>query len=125
MERELTTEKFFNIRYLEWLPERTGLLLTASKTPDRNYYIWQVSSASGNAAPLTKDSESYSVLNIDREAKLLVSTQVEEDFRLRYFQLDHPAAAEELTDARTVSFLAERKNNFLVLNVGKPGDLDR
>jgi DNA-binding winged helix-turn-helix (wHTH) protein/Tol biopolymer transport system component len=84
-ERELTTEKFFNIRNLAWLPDQSGLLLTASRIPNRTFRIWYVSADSGDVEPLTGDSESYSVLSLDKEARRLVSTKVTQDFHLRVF----------------------------------------
>ena len=42
-EREFTTEKFFNIKSLEWLPGGKNLFFTASRNPDKNFRIWQIS----------------------------------------------------------------------------------
>ena len=80
-ERLLTPEIFFNIAYIAWLPDQSGLLLTAMQLPDRNYSIWNVST-SGVGSKLTSDSETYSRLSLDAEGRILVSTKVEPDFRL-------------------------------------------
>ena len=111
-ERELTAQKFFNIKSLAWLPDKNGLLLTASKIPIKNSLIWRVSAATGEVEPLTKDSESYSALSLDKEASRLVSTQVKQDFRLHLFQMENPAAGRVLADATTVAFAPNGKIIF-------------
>lgn len=103
-ERNLTPEKFFNIKSLAWLPDRSGLLLTASKIPNKSFRIWQVSADMDKAQPLTKDSEMYSALSLDREARRLVTTQVKQDFRLLLFSTANPSDVRTLTDAVSVAF---------------------
>ncbi len=50
-ERELTAEKFFNIKSIERLPGGTELLLTASRIPNKHFRIWRISIVSGTAEP--------------------------------------------------------------------------
>jgi Tol biopolymer transport system component/DNA-binding winged helix-turn-helix (wHTH) protein len=111
-ERELTKEKFFNIKSLAWLPDRTGLLVTASRIPNKNFRIWRVSAATGEVEALTRDSETYSGLSMDREARVLLSTEVKSDFRLNLYQLDSPSRNRVLTDAVRVSFAPNGKIVF-------------
>src|SRR5688572_8778172 len=101
-ERELTAEKFFNIKHLAWLPDGSGLLITARKSTEINFRIWQVSTDSGEALPLTKDSESYSALSLDREAVRLVSAQTKQDFHLHLVNLENPSSNRLLANASTV-----------------------
>lgn len=103
-ERELTDQKFFNIKSLEWLPNQNELLITASRIPDKTFRIWQVSAANGVVMPLTKDSESYSALSLDKSATMLISTQVTRDFHLRLFSTDVPTEKRDVADAMTVGF---------------------
>lgn len=117
-ERELTAEKFFNIWGLAWLPDRSGLLLTASRVPNKHFRIWQISTASGEAAPLTKDSETYSKLSLDKEANLMVATQVKQDFRLHLINLENPPVNRVLADASSVAFAPDGKIIFSSLMTG-------
>lgn len=110
-ERSLTPEKFFNIKSLAWLPGRNGVLLTASRIPTKNFRIWGVSAA-GEVRPLTKDSETYSGLSLDREARRLVTTQVRQDLRLGLFATDNPAARRTLADAVSLTFSRRGKLVF-------------
>jgi Tol biopolymer transport system component len=117
-ERKLTNEKFFNIKYLEWLPDKSGLLITASKVPNKNYRIWQVTGATGEVVPITKDSESHSILSIDKEATKIVSTQVKQDFRVRLISRDNPSASRVLADGSTVAHAPDGKIYFTSIMSG-------
>lgn len=108
-ERELTKLKFFNINSLSWLPDKSGLLLTARINTDNNFRIWLVSKADGSSSPLTKDSESYSALSLDKEANRLVSSQVKPEFNLRLFSLENPQNKRIVTNARGVSLASNGK----------------
>lgn len=111
-ERALTGEKFFNIRSMAWLPGGKGLLFTASRNSMRNYRIWQLSRVSGEVLPLTKDSESYSHLSLDGQSRVLVSTQVKEDFRLKAFEMEAPSTDRILANAGSVSYAAKGRIVF-------------
>ena len=111
-ERKLTDEKFFDIKNLAWLPGKRGLLITASRFPNKNFRIWQVSAGSGEATALTKDSESYAVLNMDKEASAIVSTRFKEDFRIKLIPPENPSAATTLTNASAASFAPDGKIYF-------------
>ena len=103
-ERDLTSQRFFNIRNIAWLPGGRGLLFTASRLSPKNYRIWQLSRDSGEAVPLTKDSESYSHLSLDNRSNILVSTQVKEDFQLQVFQMEDPSVNRILAAAGSVAY---------------------
>ncbi len=103
-ERKLTEEKFFNIKNLVWLPNGNNLLMTASRIPNKNFLIWQVSRNSGEIKPLTKDSETYSSLSLDEAGRTLISTQVKRDFQIQVFQMDNSSVKSFLTDGESVEF---------------------
>jgi eukaryotic-like serine/threonine-protein kinase len=111
-ERELSPEKFFNIKHLAWLPNQSGLLATASRIPNRHFRVWQISAATGEAQPLTKDSENYSVLSLDSQATALATTQIKEDFRLLLFQMADPGIRHALAEATKISFVPDGKILF-------------
>lgn len=117
-EREFSGEKFFNIKSLAWLPSKSGLLITASRIPNKNFLIWQVSATSA-AVPLTKDAEVYSALSLDKNASVLVSTQIKQDFRLHLYQAEYSLAAPRvLADAETIAFTPSGSIIFSSLMTG-------
>ena len=118
-ERELTPQKFFNIGYIAWLPDQSGFLLTGMQLPDRNFRIWHVIGSTGEAVRLTSDSETYSRLSLDSSGRILVSTQVEPDFRLMMFQTDNPTAPPQVIgNAHTAVFGPDGRVYFSSLRTG-------
>lgn len=111
-ERDITQEKFFNIKGLAWLPDQTGMLVTASRIPNKYFRIWRVSEVSGDAEPLTKDAETYSVLSLDKAADRLVATQLKQDFKLYSFALDTPAERKLLADATSSTYSSDGRIFF-------------
>ncbi|HEY8562678.1 MAG TPA: DUF5050 domain-containing protein, partial [Pyrinomonadaceae bacterium] len=111
-ERELTKERFFNIGRIEWLPGELGWLITASRNPNRNSGIWQISADTGEAVVLTKDSEVYNALSLDQKATKIVTTLVKKDFRLRLVDAENQVDKRLLTDAGDAAFAPDGKIYF-------------
>jgi len=113
VERMITPERFFNIKHIGWLPNQRGLLLTARKHPDTNFRIWQVSTATGETAPLTHDSDDYAALSLNRDGSVLVATKNRADYRLNVFGSESPAGLPRvLAEASSVGYAANGKIIF-------------
>lgn len=110
-EREITPEKFFNIKSLTRLPDSGDLLVTASKASVNRFRIWQIT-AGGEAIPLTNDSETYAELSLDKTASRLVSTQIRSDYRLHLFETENPQTSRILADAAGIDFAPNGKILF-------------
>jgi Tol biopolymer transport system component/DNA-binding winged helix-turn-helix (wHTH) protein len=118
-EREVTAERFFNINHLAWLPGQKELLITARRQSEKNFRIWKVSIDTGEASMLTSDAQSYSNLSLNESASLLISSQVESDFRLNVYRTDEPGLApKRLATASTVSFGPNGRLLFSSLKTG-------
>ena len=111
-EQPVTGERFFNIKNLAWLPDNSGLLLTASRIPNQQFRIWHISIATGKAEPLTKDSEVYSIVSLDREGKSLVSTQIKEDFGIYLFDIGDTSAKRLLANGTLGTFAPDGRFYF-------------
>lgn len=107
-EKELTSDKFYLITSLSWLPGNGGLLLTAFKFPDNNFRIWQLPE-DGEAIALTKVSESYTFLSTDKEASQTAVIQMEENYRVRLVDFDNPSNIRFLADGGTAAFAPSGK----------------
>ena len=81
-ENEITQQRFFNIKYLKWLPAADGLLVTASRNLAQKFSIWKIEPSSAAAIQLTSDDANFSGLSLDQQAKTLVATKVDGDFGL-------------------------------------------
>ncbi len=109
VERELTPEKFFNIKSIAWLPDRRGLIFTARRNDGRTFRIWQISSVSGEVLPLTQDAETYSVLSLNTDATKLVTTQVKAEFGIVTIDSDDPSRRLSLVGASAAAFASSGK----------------
>ena len=110
-QRELTPEKFFNIKSLTRLPDSGALLVTAARASVNHFRIWLIR-ASGEAIALTNDSESYANLSLDKTASRLISTQFKMDYRLHLFETENPQTSRVLADAIGVAFAPDGKILF-------------
>ncbi len=103
-ERELSSQRFFNIQSLAWLPNQSDLIIAASRVPTRNFRLWQISVKTDSATPLTKDSEAYMALSLDRAARKISAIQVKPDFSLTIYDRENPSHGRTLTNASTGKF---------------------
>jgi serine/threonine protein kinase/sugar lactone lactonase YvrE len=117
-EREFTTHKFRDIETLAWLPNHSSLLIAASRIPNKSSRLWQVSAATGDASPLTGDSENYTALSLDKTASLIVARQTKADFNLLLYNRANPSQKRILADATQVRFTPNGKIIFSTLMSG-------
>lgn len=80
--RELSSEKFFNIAKIVWLPQKTGLIMTAGKKPEDYRQLWRVSYPSVQFTEITEGLSSFSDLSLDRNADKVVASQSTRAFDL-------------------------------------------
>ena len=99
-EREITKHKFFDIKYLLWLSDKSGLLLTGYERFYRPIKIYQVSVRTGEMQVLTKDSNNYNRISLDSSFQKMVATQVVPDFRLWIAPAENPDSAKSITSAQ-------------------------
>lgn len=104
VESMLSNERFFNIKGVAWLPGSRDLLITARRNSEQNFRIWHVSANSGEAVPVSKDSENYSVLSLDRAGARIAATSVKPEFRLGLYPIDTASTGRTIADARYPAF---------------------
>lgn len=118
VETKFSEESFFNIRSIVTLPDGSGLLITASRIPNKLFGIWHVSRSTGQAVLLTRNAENYHSLSLDAEARTLVATQVRQAFRLQVFNGDVQATSRNITDASHVAFAPDGRLLYSSLLTG-------
>lgn len=111
-QRDITSTKFFVINSIAWLPNKTGLILSANEKISEPSKLWQVDYGNGNAEILSKDSMNYSDLSFNQNADKLVANIVAADFHLYISDTDKPNNTQELTQARDGFIFTE--NNRIV-----------
>lgn len=100
-ETVLSTKAFFDIKSLKWLPGGNELLLAAPENIAEKLKIWQVSAATGEAEPLTKDAANYKRISLNSDASRMVALQVADNFRL---YLAAGGETKDLTAAQEATF---------------------
>lgn len=110
-EREFAPDKFYLITGVTWLPDSSGLLLSAFKFPDNNFRIWQLR-AGGDASALTKISESYSFLSRDKNATQIAAVEVRENYQVRLVNLENTSENRFLADGGSAAFAPDGKIYF-------------
>ena len=80
--RELSSEKFFNIAKIAWLPQKTGLIMSAGKKPEGYRQLWRVSYPSLQFTEITAGLSSFSDLSLTRNGDKVVASQSTRAFDL-------------------------------------------
>ena len=82
VEKEMFSQRFYEIEGIEWLPDGKGLLFTAADFRDGKSSIWAVDRTTGELRTVSKDAASYTKLALDRAGEKLVAVQQMPDFRI-------------------------------------------
>ncbi len=118
---EISGRTFFEVSSLKWLPDQSGLLVTAKESLDGRSRIWHVSAATRTAQPLTKDATDYISLSLDQAADKIVAKYVTNTFHLYTARLDDLSNPRSLAVARTgFSFTADGQK---IVYEGNDGDI--
>jgi hypothetical protein len=80
--RELSNERFFNIAKIVWLPQKTGLIMTAGKKSEDFRQLWRVSYPSLQFTEITAGLSSFSDLSLTRNGDKVVASQSTRAFDL-------------------------------------------
>lgn len=80
--RDIFTERFAEVSSLEWLPDGSGLLFSASDFPEGKASIYFADRKTGKMEQLTRDAASYQTLSLDRGAGRMIAIQQVPDFRM-------------------------------------------
>jgi Tol biopolymer transport system component/DNA-binding winged helix-turn-helix (wHTH) protein len=80
--RELSGEKFFNIAKTVWLPQKTGLIMSAAKKSEGYRQLWRVSYPSLQFTEITAGLNSFSDLSLSRNGDKVVASQSTRAFDL-------------------------------------------
>lgn len=112
-EREITNHKFSSIYYLQWLPDKSALLLSAFEPPLNSAKLFRVSTESNEVQVLTNDSSvSYDCISLDQEAKKMVTTQTTANFQLWTASIDQPNTAVPISLATEPMYVGQSTFSF-------------
>lgn len=89
---EIASRRFFNIKSLEWLPDGSGVLMTARDINAHKFSVWSISAGSGEAIQLTNDDGNFSGLSLDAGGASLVATKVDNGFAIYHESAEEPSS---------------------------------
>jgi DNA-binding winged helix-turn-helix (wHTH) protein/Tol biopolymer transport system component len=75
VKKELSPERFFHINKMSWLPDKSGLLMSARKNLAHPNQLWQVSYPGMQIHQFTADVNDYLDLSIATQAGTIAATQ--------------------------------------------------
>lgn len=108
-ESQISPRTFFNIRALEWLPDKENLLVAAMEDLDGVSRIWRASSITGEIQILTNDATNYAGISLDKAAEKMVATHITNNFRLHVAPINELTKTSVLTKARNITFATNSK----------------
>jgi Tol biopolymer transport system component/DNA-binding winged helix-turn-helix (wHTH) protein len=74
--REISTERWFHVSSLVWLPDKSGLLVAGEKVISETKQLWRISYPGGEASQLTNGLTSYVGLGITSDGGKAVATEM-------------------------------------------------
>ena len=74
-ERPLTSQRWSAVGQLAWLPEDTGLIMSARESPSTPFQIWQLSVSGGDIRRVTNDLNDYRGISYNAAASSLLAVQ--------------------------------------------------
>lgn len=80
--KDLFNERFAEIGSLEWMPDGSGILFSASDFQDGKASIHFANRLTGKLEQLTRDAASYQMLTVDRAADKMIAVQQVPDYRI-------------------------------------------
>jgi eukaryotic-like serine/threonine-protein kinase len=76
-EELVNTPNWFSVINIEWLPEGSGLIVTARESRTSPLQVWHLSYPSGAARRITNDFSNYTNLSLSADASALIVTKQE------------------------------------------------
>ena len=80
--RELSSERFFNIAKIAWLPQKSGLIMSAGKKPEDYRQLWRVSYPDLQFTEISTGLNNFSDLSLTHNGDKVVASQSTRAFDL-------------------------------------------
>jgi Tol biopolymer transport system component len=97
LEETLSSEKWYYVGQLAWLPDASGLLLLASGRPGNAPQLWHVSYPEGSARRITNDLNRYTTVSVTADSGSLATVQTESLAYIWVVPEGDPSRARQIT----------------------------
>ena len=99
-ERRITPERWAGVQAVAWLPDKSGLVFTATEMGTPGSQIWHLSYPEGVVRKVTNDLNSYSSVRLTADASALVTVQTEGEANIWVGPAGEAARAKQITSGR-------------------------
>ncbi len=96
-ERNIPVPDWNYLDSVQWLPDRSGLVVIAKETSGSPFQIWRVAYPSGEAARITQDFQDYHSVSISADSRLLIASQEIGNRNIWTAPIDNARAARKIT----------------------------
>jgi Tol biopolymer transport system component/DNA-binding winged helix-turn-helix (wHTH) protein len=108
--KEISAKKWFQVKSLAWLPEKSGLIVSGRAKLSEQNQLWQISYPQNEINRLTADLHYYSEISLTDDAKKLVAVQSVKNFHLWLAEKNNPTEVRRLAESyRGVSWFPDGK----------------
>ena len=76
-EKVITSQRWLNSNQLEWLADKSGLVVIAQHQDSSFSQIWHVSYPEGAVQSITNDLTDYTGISLSKDSRALVSVQIQ------------------------------------------------
>lgn len=98
--RPATTNRWFILRQVAWLPDGDSILLSGAESSTAPSQIWQLSYPSGEVRQLTNDLNSLHGVGLTANADTIATVQAERTANIWVAPANDPARASKITSGR-------------------------
>lgn len=91
--------RWYNVRGIAWLPDRSGLLVTARMTVDDPPQIWEVNLSDGGVRKTTNTQSVFSTISASSDMSVVLVTQISRSSQMYLAPLSEPNNARPVTKA--------------------------
>jgi Tol biopolymer transport system component len=95
--KQISRQRWRWVGDVQWLPDVSGLMMTASEHPARPDQIWYLSYPGGEARRITNDPTGYNRLGVTADSSLLLAMQTRRVNNVWTVPADDPRRAEKIT----------------------------
>ena len=99
-ERRLTPERWSTVGAIAWLPDKSGLVFTATAESTTGSQIWHVSYPKGEIRKITNDLNRYTRVSLTADASALVTVQQEGETNVWVGPAGEAERARQVTSGR-------------------------
>ena len=99
-ERRLTPERWSTIGQVAWLPDKSGLVFTATPEGTLGSQVWHISYPEGAVRKVTNDLNTYTRLSLTADASALVTVQTEGEANVWVGPAGEAARVRQITSGR-------------------------